>query len=115
MLPLQLDQTPRHERSREDDVDPSGRCVQIRLGQRKTVSGVNRGFERAIQGRCTSCHVRKKILHAWSYLCLSSAKTKLAGLNTLDRSDLILISNWKFKFTAFCLPTVPYLSVGFFT
>jgi hypothetical protein len=28
---------------------------------KKTMSGKNKGLERAIQGRCTSCRIRKKL------------------------------------------------------
>ena len=57
----QLDQTPTHERNREDDVvDPSSQCVQIRLGLKKVATGINKGTMRAVQGRCTSCRARNK-------------------------------------------------------
>ncbi len=56
-----LDQTPRHERNREDHmVDPSLQCVQIRLGLKKIVTGINKGTMRAVQGRCASCRARNK-------------------------------------------------------
>jgi hypothetical protein len=46
----------------EDDnmVDPSSQCVQIRLGLKKVVTGINKGTMRAVQGRCTSCRARNK-------------------------------------------------------
>jgi hypothetical protein len=58
----QLDRTPRHERTREDIADPSGRCMQVRLGEKKIMSGVNKGTTRAVQGQCTSCRERNKRL-----------------------------------------------------
>ena len=60
VLIKQLDQTPRNERTREDVVDPSGRCMQVRLGEKKIMSGVNKGTSRAVQGRCTACRARNK-------------------------------------------------------
>ncbi len=61
VLIKQLDQIPRTERTREDVVDPSGRCMQVvRLGEKKIMSGVNKGTSRAVQGRCTSCRARNK-------------------------------------------------------
>ena len=74
----QLDQVPRQERNREDNiVDPASNCVQVRLGEIKVVSGVNKGNSRAIQGRCTSCRIRNKKQEkrgrapktAWGCLC----------------------------------------------
>jgi hypothetical protein len=59
----QIDPRPRHERTREEETDPTAHCVQIRLGVKKTLSGKNKGLERAIQGRCTSCRIRKKLKH----------------------------------------------------
>ena len=57
----QLDQTPRHERNREDNiVDPSSQCFQIRLGLKRVATGINKGTMRAVQGRCTSCRARNK-------------------------------------------------------
>jgi len=56
----QIDPRPLHERAREADVDPTAHCHQIRLGVKKTKTGRNKGLERAIQGRCTSCHIRQK-------------------------------------------------------
>ncbi len=77
VLLKQLDQTPRHEQNREDPDDPTSRCVQVRLGEKKMVSGVNKGSMRAIQGRCTSCRARGKRLErnnrspntAWGCAC----------------------------------------------
>jgi hypothetical protein len=77
VLIKQLDQTPMNERRREDNVDPSSRCVQVRLGEKKIVSGVNRGTSRAVQGRCTSCRARNKRFEkkgrspntAWGCVC----------------------------------------------
>ena len=58
----QIDPRPRNARTREDEgTEPTAHCFQIRLGVKKTASGRNRGVERAIQGRCTSCHIRKKL------------------------------------------------------
>jgi hypothetical protein len=58
----QIDPRPRNARTREDEgTEPTAHCFQIRLGVKKTASGRNRGAERAIQGRCTSCHIRKKL------------------------------------------------------
>jgi hypothetical protein len=56
----QLDPRPLHMRTREDVVDPSSRCVQIRLGEKKIKSGHNSGTYHAVQGRCTSCRTRNK-------------------------------------------------------
>ena len=77
VLVKQLDQVPRHERNRENEVDPSGGCVQVRLGEKKIVSGINKGTSRAVQGRCTSCRARNKRLGkkgrspntAWGCFC----------------------------------------------
>ena len=91
----QLDQVPRQERNREDNiVDPSANCVQIRLGQIKVVSGVNKGNSRAIQSRCTSCRARNKKHEkrgrapktAWTCVCHSGeyfCKTKTCWLDHL--------------------------------
>jgi hypothetical protein len=73
----QLDQTQRHERNRENEVDPSTRCVQIRLGEKKIMSGINKGTSRAVQGRCKSCRARNKRFEkkgnsfntAWGCVC----------------------------------------------
>ena len=51
---------PRHERTREEETDPTAHCIQIRLGVKRTASGKNEGAYRAIQGRCTSCRIRRK-------------------------------------------------------
>ncbi len=59
-LIAQLDPRPRHERTREDESDPTQHCFRIRLGTKKVSSGVGKGEHRAIQGRCTSCSVRNK-------------------------------------------------------
>jgi hypothetical protein len=56
----QLDPRPANARTREDERDPTAHCIQIRLGEKKTLSGKHRGIFRAIQGRCTSCRIRKK-------------------------------------------------------
>jgi len=56
----QLDPRPVYARTREDERDPTAHCIQIRLGEKKTLSGKHRGIFRAIQGRCTSCRIRKK-------------------------------------------------------
>ena len=77
VLIKQLDQTPMNERTRDDVVDPSSRCLQVRLGEKKIVSGVNRGTSRAVQGRCTSCRARNKRFEkkgrspntAWGCVC----------------------------------------------
>ncbi len=76
VLIKQLDPTPRNNRSREDAVDPSDRCVQIRLGE-KITTGINKGTSRAVQGRCTSCRARNKRFEkkgplpntAWGCVC----------------------------------------------
>jgi hypothetical protein len=57
----QIDPRPRHERQREEETDPTARCIQIRLGEKRTVSGKHKGMMRPIQGRCTSCGIRKKL------------------------------------------------------
>ncbi len=62
VLLKQLDQTPRHERNRENEIDPSGRCVQVRLGEKRIMPGINKGTSRAVQGRCTACRARNKRL-----------------------------------------------------
>ena len=59
LLP-QIDPRPRHERTREEETDPTSHCIQIRLGVKRTASGKNKGAYRAIQGRCTSCRIRRK-------------------------------------------------------
>ena len=59
LLP-QIDPRPRHERTREEETDPTAHCIQIRLGVKRTASGKNKGAYRAIQGRCTSCRIRRK-------------------------------------------------------
>jgi hypothetical protein len=77
VLLKQLDQTPRHERNRENEIDPSARCVQIRLGATKILSGINKGTRKAVQQRCTSCRARNKKLEkrgrsphtAWGCFC----------------------------------------------
>ena len=64
-------------RSREDVVDPTDRCVQIRLGEKKIMTGINKGTSRAVQGRCTSCRARNKRFEkkgrspntAWGCVC----------------------------------------------
>ena len=48
VLVKQLDQTPRHERNRENETDPSGKCVQVRLGEKRIMSGINKGTSRAV-------------------------------------------------------------------
>jgi hypothetical protein len=89
----QLDQTPRHERNRENEIDPAAGCVQIRLGVTKILSGINKGNHKTVQQRCTSCRARNKkwrkgddlrILHGVVSVILgnTSAKIKRAGLNT---------------------------------
>ncbi len=60
LLP-QIDPRPRHERTREEETDPTARCTQIRLGQKTTLCGKQKGLMRPIQGRCTSCGIRKKL------------------------------------------------------
>ena len=45
---------------RDNMVDPSSQCVQIRLGLKKVVTGISKGTNRAVQGRCTSCRARNK-------------------------------------------------------
>jgi hypothetical protein len=77
VLIQQLDQTPRHERNRENEVDPTATCVQIRLGQKRIMSGLHKGGLKAVQGRCTSCRIRNKKLEkrgrstltAWGCAC----------------------------------------------
>ncbi len=54
----QLDTRPRHDRTREEEVDPTQHCIQIRLGTKRVSSGNNKGERRAVQGRCTACRVR---------------------------------------------------------
>ena len=92
----QLDQVPRQERNREDNmVDPASNCVQVRLGEKRVVSGVNKGNSRAIQGRCTSCRIRKQKQEkrgrapktAWGCVCHAPGqyfcKTKTCWLDHL--------------------------------
>jgi hypothetical protein len=77
VLLKQLDQTPRHERNRDNEIDPTARCVQIRLGATKILSGINKGTRKAVQQRCTSCRARNKKLEkrgrsphtAWGCFC----------------------------------------------
>jgi hypothetical protein len=59
LLP-QIDPRRRHERTREEETDPTANCFQIRLGVKRTAGGKNKGAYRAIQGRCTSCRIRRK-------------------------------------------------------
>ena len=40
----QIDPRPRHERTREEETDPTAHCVQIRLGVKKTLSGKNKAL-----------------------------------------------------------------------
>ncbi len=56
----QIDPRPSHMRIREDVADPTARCVQIRLGEKKIKTGTNVGTYRAVLGRCTSCRARNK-------------------------------------------------------
>ncbi len=56
----QLDTRPRRDRTREDEVDPTQHCTQIRLGTKRFSSGNNKGERRAVQGRCTACRVCNK-------------------------------------------------------
>jgi len=77
VLLKQLDQAANHETTRDDVVDPSSRCVQVRLGEKKIMTGVNKGTSRAVQGRCTSCRARNKRFEkkgrapntAWGCVC----------------------------------------------
>ena len=57
----QIDPRPANMRIREDAVDPVSRCVQVRLGEKKTKTGLNSGTYRAVQGRCSSCRARNKL------------------------------------------------------
>ncbi len=59
-LVAQLDTRPRHERTREEEADPTVHCIQIRLGTKRILSGSNKGERRPIQGRCTACSARNK-------------------------------------------------------
>jgi hypothetical protein len=59
-LVAQLDTRPRHERTREEEADPTVHCIQIRLGTKRILSGTNKGERRPIQGRCTACSARNK-------------------------------------------------------
>ena len=59
-LVAQLDTRQRHERTREEEADPTVHCVQVRLGTKRIVSGTNKGERRPIQGRCTTCSARNK-------------------------------------------------------
>ena len=56
----QLDTRPRHERTREEEVDPTLHCHQVRLGTKRISSGNHKGERRPIQGRCTACIARKQ-------------------------------------------------------
>ncbi len=48
-------------RTREDVVDPSSHCVQIRLGEKQKNLGITLGLTvQFSQGRCTSCRTRNK-------------------------------------------------------
>jgi hypothetical protein len=77
VLLKQLDQAANHETTRDDVVDPSSKCVQVRLGEKKIMTGVNKGTSRAVQGRCTSCRARNKRFEkkgrapntAWGCVC----------------------------------------------
>jgi hypothetical protein len=40
----QIDPRPGHERTREEETDPTAHCVQIRLGVKKTLSGKNKAL-----------------------------------------------------------------------
>jgi hypothetical protein len=51
VLLKQLDQAANHDTTRDDVVDPYSRCVQVRLGAKKIMTGVNKGTSRAVQGR----------------------------------------------------------------
>ena len=57
----QIDPRPANMRIREDAVDPVSRCVQVRLGEKKTKTRLNSGTYRAVQGRCSSCRARNKL------------------------------------------------------
>ncbi len=51
---------PKWRVEKEHEQDESLNCVQIRLGEKKVASSVNKGNSRAIQGRCTSRRARNK-------------------------------------------------------
>ena len=79
---------------RKDNMLYEENCVQIRRGEKKVVSGVNKGNSRAIQSRCTSCRARNKKHEkrgrapktAWTCVCHSSeyfCKTKTCWLDHL--------------------------------
>ncbi len=80
----------------------------MRLGEKKIATGINRGVNRTIQGRCTSCRARNKkqdkrdrapntlpipIVHGVVFVILVNtfAKTKLAGLSICESERLELI------------------------
>jgi hypothetical protein len=58
----QIDPTPRHARTREEEADPTLHCIQVRLGTKRISSGNNKGERRPIQGRCTACIARNRKL-----------------------------------------------------
>jgi hypothetical protein len=83
LLP-QIDSRGREELFHEPEEMVERSCKMVRIGTKRTVSGVTQGFERAIQMRCTYCGKRNKrnnmrgrstltswcsTMHATSYAC----------------------------------------------
>jgi hypothetical protein len=108
VLIKQLDQIPRNNRCREDVVDPTDRCVQIRLGEKQSWQGLIKELpeqckavvRRAESGTSASRKRAARLIPRGVVSAIqgcTSAKIKRAGLNTWGKWKLIWKSKWRFK------------------